>query len=241
MARGQSVIRGEREFVCIGDGTRYHRPGNRVGTVQHNDLDSGLSCGFEEVAHRGLVCIEAHASILYIDDYCVELFELLYRRTPLRIGIAVDAVHGNSARSIGRVPDLGGIELSQRAVFWTEQRSNLHARNGVEDINGAAACSVDSRLVRDNADLSRSCIALRWFERVKVVGLEDIDSVQHSAIAVSHPTASSAGFVVTSDCEQRIFVVNLLAEIQRLGNYICNLAAQTNDTARSVGVHRVSE
>src|SRR5579884_342100 len=101
-----AVAHGQRHVVdvtlgVIGDWPLYKWSVDRIGAVEHNDLCSRLSCGFEEIRHRSFIGVVADTRILQINHDGIELAQHLRRRPPLLFCCAVKAYDRNPRLRIG--------------------------------------------------------------------------------------------------------------------------------------------
>ena len=136
----------------------HKRPSDRVGTVENNHFNSCFGGRFQEKSHRSLVGVEAHPGVLQVNYHRVQALEHIERRAALRVAGAIDAIHGYVGGGIHRIPHVGSIKLTHRAMLRSKNRRQLHPRYLGEHIDGAAPLGVDSGLIGEHANAARSCI-----------------------------------------------------------------------------------
>lgn len=146
---------------------------NGVGPVQNHKFNVAFSRRLHRETHCRYVGVKTRAYVLNIEYQCIDATKHGGGRLPV---FSVQAINLKAGAGVFGIVNVGGIENALDAMFGAEDRIERDIRRSVQELDRARAMSVDARVITNQADFL-SC------KRVKVIGLQDIDSCLHRLAA----------------------------------------------------------
>src|SRR5687768_8503953 len=154
MPRGNRILSDER-FVSGFKGDAFDfNAANRVGPIAHDHLDAMRARRAHAIGHRVHVGVDARADILQVDDERVDIAQHLGGRLA---GVAVQRIERDALPRAGfelgvRRLDHVVLHVRPKSVLRTEERRDLHAAIGEQQIDNVLQAMVDRGRVADETD-----------------------------------------------------------------------------------------
>ena len=120
----------------------------RIGPIENVKSDVMRRRGFHRVSHRRDVRVEAYAGILKVENEHIDAREHGFRRP---LGFPIETVDGQACCFVRRGRN-ALIESAADAVLGAEQSHQLHSRRVRQQIDRAAAITVNSSLIGDESN-----------------------------------------------------------------------------------------
>src|SRR5690606_16196414 len=99
---------------------------DRVGPVEHDDVDVVLGGGLEAVVERRDVRVEADADVRQVVDQDADVLQRLGSRL---VAVSVKADHGQAGTSVdGAFDGIAGLNVASHAVFRGKEGDDVQNR-----------------------------------------------------------------------------------------------------------------
>src|SRR5581483_7322041 len=118
----------------IGNRSLHEAASHGIGTVKDNNGNSRLCRGLQEITQCGFVGVEPRAGILNVVHDGVQRLQHLEWRTALGVSVAIDAVYRYAGGTVHGIADLGGVQLTQYAMFRGKNRGQLQRGSRRQDV-----------------------------------------------------------------------------------------------------------
>ena len=230
VADGKREIANEGKPVLLQHRTLHQSSADGVRAVEHVEGNSLSGGRLERVAQSSLVGVKAHAGVLNVKHERVDALKHLVGGA---FGVVVKAVDGQAGgRFFGRGDAVVG--RAEKAMLGAEDGDQLDTARAIEQINGATAGAVASRVVGDQSDAVAA-------ERREILRFQHVDAGLHVCLTKLLGTIAVRQLPVSRRRPSAGQLVRRRSARKGGARDVRDLRAQCDDVALTVRMDRIRE